>query len=287
MEQGYITSSDGTTIFYQTEGTGIPMVFCYGVTCGPWHFHYQWEYFKSKYKVIMIDYRGHNRSGMPDNYSSLTIRGCAEDVKAVLDHLGCEKVVCVGHSMGVAVLVELSSMIPTDRLLGLVLICGKVDNPFESMFRTRFSQVGFEALKWSYLNTPRIFNLVYRKLIPSNIGYKLISSLGFNKALSQAEDIQTYLDGVSKHPPETLLFFLQNYAKYDGREHLPNIACSTLIIGGENDLITPIQHQDFLAKAIKKSEYVRIPYASHCSQLDMPEFVNLKLEQWLEKIEKS
>lgn len=283
MEQGYIKSRDGTTIFYQAEGEGPPIVFCYGVTCGPWHFHYQWEYFKSKYKVIMIDYRGHNRSGMPSKYSELTIRRCAEDVEAVLDHLGCEKVVCIGHSMGVAVLVELSSMIP-EKLSGLVLICGKADNPFEYMFRTKFSQVGFETLKWGYLNTPRIFNFVYRRIIPSKLGHYLIASLGFNKALSQADDIQTYLEGVSRHPPETLLYLLQNYAKYDGKQLLGKIKCPTLIIGGENDLITPIEHQDFLASEIENTEYVKIPYASHCTQLDMPEFVNLKLEQWLEKI---
>ncbi|OGQ34353.1 MAG: hypothetical protein A3F16_01215 [Deltaproteobacteria bacterium RIFCSPHIGHO2_12_FULL_43_9] len=283
MEQGYITSIDGTTIFYQTQGSGFPIVFCYGVTCGPWHFHYQWEYFKSKYKVIMLDYRGHNRSGMPSNYSELTIRKCAEDVRAVLNHLGCEKAICVGHSMGVAVLVELSSIIP-EKLSGLVLICGKVDNPFESMFRSKFSQVGFEVLKWGYLNTPRIFNLIYRRVLPSKLGHSLISTLGFNKALSQADDIQTYIEGVSRHPPETLLYLLQNYAKYDGKPLLGKIKCPTLIIGGENDLITPIEHQDFLAKAIPNAEYVKIPYASHCTQLDMPEFVNLKLEQWLERI---
>lgn len=283
MEQGYISSTDGTTIFYKTEGEGTPLVFCYGVTCGPWHFHYQWEYFKSKYKVIMIDYRGHNRSGMPTKFSSLTIRGCAEDVKAVLDHLGCEKAICVGHSMGVAVLVELTSMIP-EKISGLILICGKTDNPFESMFRTKFTQLGFEALKWSYLNTPQLFNLVYRRLIPSKLGYKIIATLGFNKSLSQADDIQTYLEGVSRHPPETLLYFLQNYAKYDGKPLLPKIQCPTLIIGGENDVITPIEHQEDLAKEIPNSQLLRIPYASHCTQLDMPEFVNLKIEQWLESI---
>ncbi|HLB59112.1 MAG TPA: alpha/beta hydrolase, partial [Bdellovibrionota bacterium] len=121
-------------------------------------------------------------------------------------------------------------------------------------------------------------------VVPSPIGHAVISALGFNKALSQSEDIQKYLDGVSKHPPETLLYILQDYVKYDGTPNLKKISVPTLIIGGENDLITPIEHLEYLHKHIQGSEFIRIPYASHCTHLDMPEFVNLKLDQWLRKV---
>ncbi|MFC2074724.1 alpha/beta fold hydrolase [Bdellovibrionota bacterium] len=283
MKEGRVKSKDGTSIFYRVEGEGFPLVFCYGVTCGPWHFDYQREYFKDKFQLIFVDYRGHNNSEMPKSFTDLTVHGCAEDVKAVVEHLGLEKAVFIGHSVGVPVIIELTSMIP-ERIAGLALICGGVTNPFKTMFKTPFSQIGFELLKLSYLRTPKVFQGIFKQFIPSPFGHAMVSMLGYNKALSQRDDIQRYLDGVAKHPPETMLYLLNDYSKYDGSKLLPKIKAPTLVIGGENDLITPIEHQEHVAKEIPNSEFLKIPYASHCTQQDMPEFVNLKLETWLKKI---
>jgi len=34
---------------------------------------------------------------------------------------------------------------------------------------------------------------------------------------------------------------------------------------------------------IKQSELISIPYGSHCTQLDMPEYVNLSIDKFLNK----
>jgi len=283
IQEGRVTSRDGTSIFYRSEGSGPPLIFCYGLTCGPWHFDYQLAHFKKDYQVIIVDYRGHNNSHMPKNYTDLTVRGCAEDIQAVVEHLKLEKAVFVGHSLGVSVIVDLTSMIP-EKMAGIALICGSITNPFKTLFNTEWSRIGFELTKSAYLNLPSMFNLVFKHVVPSSLGHAITSAIGFNKTLSQTDDIQKYIEGVSKHPPETFLYILQNLSNFDGTHLLEKIKCPTLIFGGENDLITPIEHQELMHKKIPNSQFVKIPYASHCSHIDMPEFINLKIEQWLREI---
>jgi pimeloyl-ACP methyl ester carboxylesterase len=37
-------------------------------------------------------------------------------------------------------------------------------------------------------------------------------------------------------------------------------------------------------RRIKGSQLLRVPYGSHCTQLDLPDFVNLRIERFLEEI---
>ena len=71
--------------------------------------------------------------------------------------------------------------------------------------------------------------------------------------------------------------------KYDGTSVLDRIECPTLIIGGQKDTVTPLEFQEDLHKRIKGSEYVVVPHGTHCTQLDMPDFVNLKIEKFFKE----
>jgi pimeloyl-ACP methyl ester carboxylesterase len=62
---------------------------------------------------------------------------------------------------------------------------------------------------------------------------------------------------------------------------LEKIRVPTLIISGSKDGVTPASHQYAMQKKIKGSELLRVPYGSHCTQLDLPEFVNLRVEKFL------
>lgn len=71
---------------------------------------------------------------------------------------------------------------------------------------------------------------------------------------------------------------------YDGRPVLDRVKVPTLIIGGDSDAITPDHYQKEMHHRIKGSQLQTIPYGSHCTQLDMPDFVNLKIEQFLSQL---
>jgi pimeloyl-ACP methyl ester carboxylesterase len=70
--------------------------------------------------------------------------------------------------------------------------------------------------------------------------------------------------------------------EFDGNAILPSIKCPVMIISGEDDRVTPAKFQRAIAKRIPHSELLMVPYGSHCTQLDFPDYVNLRLEKFLE-----
>src|SRR5262249_13902174 len=64
------------------------------------------------HRVVAVDVRGHGGSDAPDDLSTCTFPNAARDVLAVLDVLGLDEVVAMGHSMGGAVVVILDALRP-------------------------------------------------------------------------------------------------------------------------------------------------------------------------------
>ncbi|MNL16255.1 putative aminoacrylate hydrolase RutD [compost metagenome] len=71
---------------------------------------------------------------------------------------------------------------------------------------------------------------------------------------------------------------------YNGEDVLGKIMVPALIISGEKDMVTPIKFQHHFKEMIKHSEFVTVPYGSHCTQLDFPDYTNLKIENFLKAV---
>jgi pimeloyl-ACP methyl ester carboxylesterase len=69
---------------------------------------------------------------------------------------------------------------------------------------------------------------------------------------------------------------------FDGTAVANSIRCPVLIMSGERDFVTPQNYQRELHHNIAGSEFVSIPYGSHCCQLDFPDFVNLKIQKFID-----
>lgn len=281
--QGTVASTDGTKIYYESIGSGKPLIFCYGVVCNKEQWKYQTNFFKKNYQIIHFDYRGHNLSKSPQKPSHLTIKGCAQDLAAVMKQFNIDQAVLLGHSMGVNVLFQFYDLFP-QKVSALIAICGTVKNPFETMFHTNLSQAGFEFLKLMYLKFPKQFPKLWEKSVTSHTSQFLTSILGFNVKLTHKKDIKHYLNGVSHQPVDTFFYFLQEMADFKGEQILKKISVPTLIIGGSNDLIIPIQNQYYLYRRIPKAQFLKVPQGSHCSHMDMPELVNLRIEKFLKEM---
>lgn len=114
------TSADGTAINYYEHGQEGPvLVFVHGWSCDASYWREQVEYFKEKYHMVLIDLAGHGRSGSErENY---TMEAFGQDVKAVVESIGAEKVVLIGHSMGALVIAEAARLMP-EKAIGLVAV---------------------------------------------------------------------------------------------------------------------------------------------------------------------
>jgi pimeloyl-ACP methyl ester carboxylesterase len=56
----------------------------------------------------------------------------------------------------------------------------------------------------------------------------------------------------------------------DERARLKEISCPTLVVGCEQDIITPFANQQFIAKEIKKSQLVYVPDSGHALMYEKP-----------------
>ena len=123
----FVKSSDGVNIAYQVYRKGnIPLVFVHGWCCDKSYWDAQTNYFKNQYKIVTIDLAGHGESGL--GRKSFTIPMFAMDVSAVINQLGLEKFILIGHSLGAGVVVE-TAVLNLDKTMAIFSIDGLTDIP--------------------------------------------------------------------------------------------------------------------------------------------------------------
>jgi pimeloyl-ACP methyl ester carboxylesterase len=105
--QGFATVN-GTRLYYETEGTGHPLVLVHGFSLDTRMWDAQVDPFAERYRVIRYDVRGYGKSAVPgtDGYYH------ADDLKALLDHLGVERAHVLGLSLGAAIVTEFAVAYP-------------------------------------------------------------------------------------------------------------------------------------------------------------------------------
>jgi pimeloyl-ACP methyl ester carboxylesterase len=83
---------------------------------------------------------------------------------------------------------------------------------------------------------------------------------------------------------DVFIKFFEQMMNYDATPVLERIKVPVLIISGTKDGVTPVSHQEKMHHKIKGSQFLRVPYGSHCTQLDLPDFVNLRIEKFLDEV---
>ena len=95
----FITTGDGTQIFYKDWGTGQPIVFSHGWPLSADDWDGQMLYFLARgYRVVAHDRRGHGRSSQ--GATGHDMDHYADDLAALTAHLDLEQAIHVGHSTG-------------------------------------------------------------------------------------------------------------------------------------------------------------------------------------------
>ncbi len=280
---GFAKAFDGTPLYYEIRGRGEPIVFIYGIACLMNHWHLQVEHFSKTHQVILFDIRGHHKSTPVNNLSHFKFEHLALDIQALLTHLGLKSAHFAGHSFGVPYLIKTFEQFP-ELFLSMTFINGFARNPLKKLFGVEFVEPFFRFLREQHRKSPDLWNTLWRGLIDNPIAFQLAALAGgFNIRLTQFKDIEMYGRGVSRLDLYYFFELFEQLLHFDGTSLLPSIDCPTLIIAGDKDMLTPISFQKEMHLGIKGSELLVIPYGSHCSQLDFPDFVNLKLSTFLLK----
>ena len=70
-------------------------------------------------------------------------------------------------------------------------------------------------------------------------------------------------------------------ARLDLRPHLANIGCPALVVGGQDDQLTPPECAQELADGIAGSQLQMLPECGHMLTWEQPQAVTAALQAWL------
>lgn len=119
MKKGYI-ECNSANIYYEIHGKGETILFLHGNGEDLTYFKPQIDCFKDKFKLVLMDSRGHGKSSFGNE--GLTLDLMCDDVFCVLDKLNLDKVNILGFSDGGNIALKMAlknqSKIKTLTLMG-------------------------------------------------------------------------------------------------------------------------------------------------------------------------
>jgi pimeloyl-ACP methyl ester carboxylesterase len=221
---------DGFQMYYETRGDGAPLLLLHGGMGigGDWRHVFPSD--PEGYRVIVPDLRGHGRSTSPAQ--GFTFRECANDVVALLDHLGIARAKAIGMSMGAKTLLHVATAQPP-RVDAMVLV--SATPYFPQALRSAAAQFTRESL--DLLAEPERDALRRRHV---NGDEQIRWLYDMTRAFA------TSYDDMSFTPPR-----------------LGTITARTLIVHGDRDPYYPVELALELFRGIPQSALWIVPYGEH------------------------
>jgi pimeloyl-ACP methyl ester carboxylesterase len=215
------------------------------------------------WRIIMPHYRGFD-GGVTDPPAS-TVDEYAGDVIDLLDALHIEDAVIGGLSLGGYVALAILRRAPR-YVRGLILADtrSQADTPEGVEGRKRMLQ----------LLADKGPSAVVDEMVPKLLG---ASTRASQPAL--ADRVRTL---ALSNPPQAIAGAIRALmTRPDSTPLLPTIHCPTLIVVGEEDVLTPPALSEEMHRAIPGSEIVVVPHAGHLSSLEQPDAFNSALAAFL------
>jgi len=262
-----ITHINGIDFYFETHGSGDPLLLIMGITAtgSVWEKHVAyWEKF---FECITADNRGVGQSGKPQG--PYTSEQMADDYAALLDVLKIGKVKVVGCSMGSIIAQQLALRHP-EKVSSLVLMCpwARCDNTAKAIFQHMVTCKG----KLS----PEEFTLYIQLLIYSKSSWD--NEMMF---LEMAEARKQAAIEPESQPLHGLAGQAAACINHDVFDRLCLIKQPALIIGGQEDIFTPIWMAEEIAKAIPKSDLHIYEECGHAFHWERIEDFNPRVSNWL------
>ena len=256
-----VRASDGVRLHVEVDGDELPgptIVFAHGYVENVDVWHYPRLALRGKYRMVFYDHRSHGDSGQSP-IAHISMRQLADDLLTVIDATTPGPVVLVGHSMGGMTVVELAGMHPDlfgDKVRGVVLTntsSGRlmVTNPFfnrVSPLVTRTSPL----VQWGRgaLTSPMI-----RRVLT-----------GRNVRLEHADMIEKM---VHRTRSSAFTHFAPLFTALDTSEGFTALGkVPTVVIAGDEDVLTPHSHGRYLAKQIEGATLVTSEGSGHFSMFE-------------------
>ena len=263
---------NGINIYYESHGTGFPLVLAYGIGGNTTEWEPQIPVFSRAYRFIVWDPRGHAQSESPPNADQYTQEVFAQDLEGLLDHLGIDRAYVGGLSMGGGIATRFAILHP-ERVAALLIFDSFSSSGLETPSETR--QMREEIIR---LTETEGMSAVAEFAMKNNPNISQTASLG-NEQENRVRQMYLALDPVGyAHSTRMILNAVFSASLLEG------IEVPTLVMAGQEDGALPACH--FIHEKIKGSKLVVIPEAGHLSNLDQPVAFNHAVLEYLASVDR-
>jgi len=250
----------GVRIHYAYKGdpAGTPVIMLHGYTDSWFSFSNVLPLLDNKYRVYILDQRGHGDSSCP--VGGYAMDQFASDVLAFMDAMNLKQATIVGHSIGSFVAQHVAALAP-ERVTKLVLVASATT-----------------VRNHTVLELQREIDKLADHVPESFVR-------GFQLSTAYQPLPQEFLQGVVKQslktPARVWREVMAEMVSPDANVELKKIKTPTLILWGDKETIFPRSEQELLVSALKNSTLKVYADTGHAPHWERPEWFARDLQDFI------
>jgi 3-oxoadipate enol-lactonase len=258
--------SDDAEIVYEIQGNGPPVVLLHPFPCHREFWNPIAPVLNSRYRLIIPDLRGHGDSEIGEGPALMEKH--ARDIARVLDAAGFGKAAFIVCSIGGYILFEFWRRC-RERVTALVL-CDTRPQPDTPEARSNRLKAAVDVLEQG--TEPFIESMIPKLMGRTTVGTRpdLVDGARRMMRKMSPQDVSLIQRGMAERP--------------DSVADLKTINVPTLIVMGEEDVLSTVADGELMRQSIAGSQLKAIPKAGHYSPWEQPEAVGKILRQFLDDV---
>ena len=267
--------NDGTRLYYESTGSGYPLLFSHEFAGD----HRSWEpqvrYFSRRYRVIVYNARGYPPSDVPEEAGAYSQARAMQDIAQLLEALQVPQAHVVGLSMGGYATLHFGLNYPHMARSLVVAGCGYGS---VSGDREKFQQDTAQVARRIRSEGMQAMAAVYSKG-PTRVQFEDKDPRGW----------QEFADQLAEHSATGAALTMrgvqgQRPSVYELEAQMRQLLVPTLVVTGDEDEPC-LEPGLFMKRAIPTAGLVIVPKTGHTINLEEPEAFNRIVSDFLSAVE--
>ena len=264
-----VVLSTGVALEVEQFGSGPPVLLVPGGAMTHRVWDHQVAALRHRYRSLAVDLRGSGASDKPPSGYSVDL--FAADLAALVEELGLERPVVVGHGLGSHVALRLAATRP-----GLVAGLALVSAAPWFVGERQDAAGGFPDDLWKRMQGGAARNRAQAEL-------DLIDEAFFHG--DPGEGMRLWCLGMAAEWPLAVFAQLaETLHQLDHRDVLASIDVPVLLLHGRHDEKTRYEGATYLLEHLPRARLVTLEQSAHCPHLEEPDGVNAALLEFLAEV---